>query len=124
MNDDTIHDDVRAYYRDAAARSGDGTGSSDERWGVNRYDTTTLEEAPEAAANFSMGCGNPAAMADLRPGETVLDLGSGGGLDVIVSAKRVGPTGKAYGVDFLDEMLDLARTNAAEVPASMPLSLL
>lgn len=62
-----------------------------------------------------MGCGNPFAMADLLPGETVLDLGSGGGLDVILSAKRVGPTGKAYGIDFLDEMLDIARANAAEM---------
>ena len=61
-----------------------------------------------------MGCGNPYAMADLQPGETVLDLGSGGGLDVILSAKRVGPTGKAYGIDFLDEMLALGRANAIE----------
>ncbi|NOX30229.1 MAG: methyltransferase domain-containing protein [Actinobacteria bacterium] len=65
-----------------------------------------------------MGCGNPFAIADLKPGEIVLDLGSGGGLDVILSAKRVGPTGKAYGVDFLPEMLDLARANATDAGVS------
>ena len=71
-------------------------------------------ELPDAAALASLGCGNPTAVADLHEGEVVLDLGSGGGIDVILSAKRVGPTGTAYGLDFTDEMLALARRNAAE----------
>lgn len=108
-----IHDDVRAYYRRAAEQGRSGPGG-DDRWGARRYDDTTLADSPTAAAELSMGCGNPYAMADLQPGETVLDLGSGGGLDVILSARRVAPGGKAYGVDFLDEMLDLARANAVE----------
>ncbi len=79
-----------------------------------RYDDETLSAAPDAAATLSMGCGNPYAMAELQPGEDVLDLGSGGGLDVILSARRVAPGGTAYGVDFLDEMLHVARANAVE----------
>ena len=67
---------------------------------------------PEAAVRASLGCGNPVAVADLRPGETVLDLGSGGGIDVLLSARRVGPAGQAYGLDMTGEMLDLARANA------------
>ncbi len=67
---------------------------------------------PEAAVRASLGCGNPVAVADLRPGETVLDLGSGGGIDVLLSARRVGPAGKAYGLDMTEEMLGLARANA------------
>ena len=113
MKNDQVHDEVRAYYRDAANTRGE-LGNDDERWGASQYDTDTLAEGTDVAANLSMGCGNPYAMADLEPGEIVLDLGSGGGLDVILSAKRVGPTGKAYGVDFLPEMLELARTNAAD----------
>jgi arsenite methyltransferase len=69
-------------------------------------------DLPEAAVRASLGCGNPVAVADLRPGETVLDLGSGGGIDVLLSARRVGPGGKAYGLDMTTEMLDLARANA------------
>jgi SAM-dependent methyltransferase len=69
-------------------------------------------DLPEAAVRASLGCGNPVAVADLRPGETVLDLGSGGGIDVLLSARRVGPAGKAYGLDMTQEMLDLARSNA------------
>jgi arsenite methyltransferase len=69
-------------------------------------------DLPEAAVRASLGCGNPVAVADLRPGETVLDLGSGGGIDVLLSARRVGPGGKAYGLDMTEEMLDLARASA------------
>ena len=114
MNDKTeIHDDVRNYYRRAVTDRA-AEPNNDERWGRQQYDEDTLADGPQSAADLSMGCGNPHAMADLHPGETVLDLGSGGGLDVILSAKRVGPTGKAYGVDFLEEMLAVARKNAAE----------
>ncbi len=112
-----IHDAVRDYYREAAtARPGADfeRPNDDQRWGTARYDDDTLDEGPAAAAELSMGCGNPYLMADLTPGETVLDLGSGGGLDVILSAKRVAPGGKAYGVDFLPEMIEIANTNAAE----------
>ncbi len=74
-------------------------------------------DAAEPAALASLGCGNPTAVAELSEGETVLDLGSGGGLDVLLSARRVGPTGRAYGLDMTDEMLDLARRNAAQAGA-------
>ena len=73
------------------------------------YDGDDRDALPEAAKLASLGCGNPTAVADLNEGETVLDLGSGGGIDVLLSARRVGPTGKAYGLDMTDEMLDLAR---------------
>ncbi len=109
--DDPIYDAVRSYYRRAAADGRDGY-CGDPRWGVALYDAATVGDAPEPAATLSMGCGNPFALADLAPGEVVLDLGSGGGLDVILSARRVAPDGIAYGVDFLDEMLDIARSNA------------
>ena len=75
------------------------------------YDELQKSELPEAAVLASLGCGNPTALAELKPGEVVLDLGSGGGIDVLLSAKRVGPTGKAYGLDMTDEMLALAREN-------------
>lgn len=78
------------------------------------YSAEQTAAVPAAALQASLGCGNPTALIDLRPGETVLDLGSGGGIDVILSARRVGPTGKAYGVDMTDEMLTLARRNAAD----------
>lgn len=78
------------------------------------YRAEELAEVPAAAAAASLGCGNPTALAELRPGEVVLDLGSGAGIDVLLSARRVGPDGFAYGVDFTDEMLDLAKRNAAE----------
>jgi SAM-dependent methyltransferase len=75
------------------------------------YDELQKSELPETAVLASLGCGNPTALAELKPGEVVLDLGSGGGIDVLLSAKRVGPTGKAYGLDMTDEMLELAREN-------------
>lgn len=78
------------------------------------YSRSETDEIPEAAAAASLGCGNPTALAELREGETVLDLGSGGGIDVLLSARRVGPTGKAYGLDMTDEMLELARRNQAD----------
>jgi ubiquinone/menaquinone biosynthesis C-methylase UbiE len=77
----------------------------------NLYDAATASELPPAAVQASLGCGNPTALAELKPGETVLDLGSGGGIDVLLSAKRVGPTGTAYGLDMTDEMLALAEEN-------------
>jgi arsenite methyltransferase len=77
----------------------------------NLYDETQAGQIPEEALKASLGCGNPAALAQLHPGETVLDLGSGGGIDVLLSARRVGPTGKAYGLDMTDDMLALAREN-------------
>jgi SAM-dependent methyltransferase len=82
------------------------------------YDSVTTATLPEAAVLASLGCGNPTALAELKEGEVVLDLGSGGGIDVLLSARRVGPTGKAYGLDMTDEMLELARKNAAEVGAT------
>jgi arsenite methyltransferase len=81
------------------------------------YDSVTASSVPEAAVLASLGCGNPTALAELREGEVVLDLGSGGGIDVLLSAKRVGPTGRAYGLDMTDEMLELARKNAAAAGA-------
>ena len=75
------------------------------------YDVSETSDLPDGAVLASLGCGNPTALADLRPGEVVLDLGSGGGIDVLLSARRVGPTGKAYGLDMTDEMLALARAN-------------
>jgi arsenite methyltransferase len=77
----------------------------------NLYQPTETADIPTDAVTASLGCGNPTALAELRPGETVLDLGSGGGIDVLLSAKRVGPTGKVYGLDMTDEMLALARAN-------------
>src|SRR6202049_4206281 len=77
----------------------------------NLYDSAQAGEIPEDALKASLGCGNPTALATLNPGETVLDLGSGGGIDVLLSARRVGPTGKAYGLDMTEEMLALAREN-------------
>jgi arsenite methyltransferase len=125
---DQLRDEVRRRYA-ASARSvtegydncgcgsgsccGDDTGDA-ATFGEALYDVQQRGEVPEAAKLASLGCGNPTAVADLREGETVLDLGSGGGIDVILSAKRVGPTGTAYGVDMTDEMLALARRNARD----------
>jgi SAM-dependent methyltransferase len=92
----------------------DCCGGTTGAFGLELYDAATREGLPDAAVLASLGCGNPIAVAELREGETVLDLGSGGGIDVLLSARRVGPTGRAIGVDMTDEMLDLARRNAAE----------
>jgi arsenite methyltransferase len=86
--------------------------------GASQYDTTDLDQLPVDAVLASLGCGNPTAVAELHEGQTVLDLGSGGGIDVLLSARRVGPTGHAYGLDMTDEMLDLARANAAATGAT------
>ena len=83
-------------------------------WGASLYAGSGERDAPEAAINASLGCGVPTAVADLHEGETVLDLGSGAGADVLISARRVGPTGRAIGLDMTDEMLELARANASE----------
>ena len=106
MNDQLrLREEVRAKYADAAAGGACGT---DCGCGPEFY------EGEKVGGIISLGCGNPVAVADLNEGETVLDLGSGGGLDVILSAKRVGPTGIAWGLDMTEEMLALARANAAE----------
>ena len=83
-------------------------------FGSGLYGADEQDELPAEAVLASLGCGNPVAVAELRAGERVLDLGSGGGIDVLLSARRVGPTGRAYGVDMTDEMLALARDNAAK----------
>ena len=111
-NGNEIHGSVREYYR-KAVRSERAEPTEDRRWGANRYDDEYVEQDERAAA-LSMGCGNPYLMADLAPGEVVLDLGSGAGLDVILSARRVGPTGMAYGLDFLEEMIEEATANVTE----------
>jgi SAM-dependent methyltransferase len=90
----------------------------DDRFGADLYDDGSTDGLPAEAVLASLGCGNPTAVADLRQGERVLDLGSGGGIDVLLSARRVGPTGFVYGVDMTEEMLDLARRNAAEAGAT------
>jgi arsenite methyltransferase len=128
--DAALREEVRARYAEAALRveAGEvegcgcgpssccdpGTGGS---FGSTLYDQRERDELPDAARLASLGCGNPVAIADLRAGEVVLDLGSGGGIDVLLSARRVGPTGKAYGLDMTDEMLTLARRNAEEAGA-------
>ena len=110
---------VLERYADAARRAEAGDtcdGCSDGPFGVANYDD--LDDLPTPPLQVSLGCGNPVAVADLRPGEIVLDLGSGGGIDVLLSARRVGPTGFAYGLDATVEMVDLARRNAAEAGAT------
>lgn len=101
---------------DTSSCCGDGSAStaSGNRISEKLYTVDELDGLPLKAALASLGCGNPTALVDLQPGETVLDLGSGGGIDVLLSARRVGPTGLAYGLDMTDEMLELARRNAAE----------
>lgn len=104
---------------DAGCGGGDDCcGGTSASLGIQVYDAATREGLPDAAILASLGCGNPIAVAELREGETVLDLGSGGGIDVLLSARRVGATGHAIGVDMTDEMLELARRNAQEAGAS------
>jgi len=102
--------------RDASCCSGGGVITDEQRdaFGAGLYEAGDRDAIPDAASLASLGCGNPTAVADLQAGETVLDLGSGGGIDVLLSARRVGPTGKAYGLDMTDEMLELARRNQSE----------
>src|SRR5712692_2324348 len=115
---------VRARYAKAAEAAlsgpgepccGSGCGCEDDgaagKFGSGLYPAGDRGELPAEAVAASLGCGNPVAVAELRDGETVLDLGSGGGIDVLLSARRVGPSGKAYGLDMTDEMLALAREN-------------
>ena len=107
-----------AVRRDRAASCGCGTDIPDacggETFGAGLYEIGDQDSLPDAAKLASLGCGNPTAVAELHEGETVLDLGSGGGIDVLLSARRVGPSGRAYGVDMTDEMLELARANQRE----------
>jgi SAM-dependent methyltransferase len=120
MTTETIHETVRLHYADAAVRASQGSSccSDPETIGAGLYSALERDELPDAAVLASLGCGNPTAVAELRPGDRVLDLGSGGGIDVLLSAKRVGPTGRAFGVDMTDEMLALAQANAAEAGAT------
>src|SRR5438477_2780677 len=125
---DELREEVRRRYAESARAVTEGTngcgcgsgsccadGESDAaKFGEALYDAEQRVQLPETATLASLGCGNPLAVAELHEGETVLDLGSGGGIDVILSAKRVGPTGIAYGLDMTDEMLALARKNAAQ----------
>jgi SAM-dependent methyltransferase len=135
MANESIRDVVREKYGEAAKRitQNAGGGSAEARPSEcgcstaanpccdpisgNLYATSEVAGLPDDAVAASLGCGNPTALAELHAGETVLDLGSGGGIDVLLSAKRVGPTGKAYGLDMTDEMLALARENQRKAGA-------
>jgi ubiquinone/menaquinone biosynthesis C-methylase UbiE len=121
---EAVRSEVRARYGAAARRAAEGQqatcgcgtacSSKEMEWDPitsNLYEAAETEGLPPEALLASLGCGNPTALAQLLPGETVLDLGSGGGIDVLLSAHRVGPTGKAYGLDMTDDMLKLAREN-------------
>jgi arsenite methyltransferase len=111
-----VRETVRQKYAELAMIAPEQAGccgSGDACFGSTGYSEQELAHLPAAAANASLGCGNPTAVASLAEGEVVLDLGSGGGIDVILSARRVGPGGLAYGLDMTDEMLDLARRNAS-----------
>ena len=124
---ETLKATVRTKYGEAAVRAAAGSRASccgpDPDGGCanpitsDLYDDGTAASLPEAAMLASLGCGNPTALTELREGEVVLDLGSGGGIDVLLSARRVGPSGKAYGLDMTDSMLELARRNASEAGA-------
>ena len=124
-----LREQVRARYAEAAlgVESGTGCGCGEggccgdepsSSFGSSLYDAPERVGLPEEAVIASLGCGNPLAVADLNPGETVLDLGSGGGIDVLLSARRVGPNGTVYGLDMTDEMLALARRNAEKARAT------
>jgi SAM-dependent methyltransferase len=130
-DDDALVDTLKAHYGTAARKAAGGqaviedacaTGEccgpvaqdTTDTLGAGRYDAADVAELPTAAVAGSIGCANPIALAHLEPGEDVLDLGSGGGIDVLLSARRVGPAGRVYGVDMTAEMLELARANQAE----------
>jgi arsenite methyltransferase len=137
---DTLREEVRARYAAAATKVTSGQGdcgcgqpadcgcgdgccggaatAEEPGFGAELYAALDRDQLPGPAVLSSLGCGNPTAVADLGPGETVLDLGSGGGIDVLLSARRVGPGGRAYGLDMTEEMLALARRNAAEAGAT------
>lgn len=123
MDADQVREEVRKHYGERVQQQASCCGGSssaccsdpsDGAFGSALYSADELALVPEEAAAVSYGCGNPSALASLRPGEVVLDLGSGGGIDVLLAAQRVGPEGFVYGVDMTDEMLDLARRNAAK----------
>ncbi len=126
MPETTLREAIQQKYGEAASRAtagepkagccGTGCGCGDPIT-ADLYDTQQTSGLPEAAVSASLGCGNPTALIDLHPGETVLDLGSGGGIDVLLSARRVGPTGKVYGLDMTDQMLALARENQRKAGA-------
>jgi len=126
MSETNIKETVKEKYGQAALRVHTGgssccgaspsSGCADPITS-NLYDAIQKNEIPQEAVLASLGCGNPTALAQLNPGETILDLGSGGGIDVLLSAKRVGPTGKAYGLDMTDEMLALANENRRKAGA-------
>ncbi|MFD8420198.1 arsenite methyltransferase [Streptomyces sp. NPDC059466] len=121
-----LRETVRRRYAAAAVKVTEGGTACcgpqpvevDENFGSTLYAADERDALPAEAVAASLGCGNPTAVADLREGERVLDLGSGGGIDVLLSARRVGPTGKAYGLDMTDEMLQLALTNAEKAGAT------
>lgn len=116
---ETIHSAVRSRYASAARAAADSSGCGPTEAtpgliGSSLYESTETETLPAMALSASLGCGNPTMLADLKPGDVVLDLGSGGGIDVLLSARRVGPTGLAYGLDMTPEMLELAERNQEE----------
>jgi SAM-dependent methyltransferase len=126
QSQESIRENVRARYADRARRVAEGATAETSCCGTTScspitsdlYGADEVALIPQDAVKASLGCGNPTALAELAAGETVLDLGSGGGIDVLLSAKRVGSTGFAYGLDMTDEMLELARKNAAEQGAT------
>jgi arsenite methyltransferase len=128
--DVALRDEIRAHYAESARAVASGLGTACDcghpgstcaeeghSFGADLYERLDREGLPETAVLASLGCGNPTAVADLHEGETVLDLGSGGGIDVLLSARRVGPTGKVYGLDMTEEMLALALANKREAGA-------
>ena len=120
MQDTELKSAVKAKYAEAARGCGTSCcgGGCDDPITANLYSGVETQDLPPGAVRASLGCGNPTALLDLRTGETVLDLGSGGGIDVLLSAKRVGPTGKVYGLDMTDEMLAIAREHQRQAGAT------